>query len=192
MLSVSHFSCVRKGKDFIITGMETLLSPCCKRRVFVHGTCKRKLKTPYGNVFLRLRVMECECGMTHREMPDGIIPHKRYSVEMLCKIIDTSLPDNDESSNSIDEILFPNQRSQEEPEEEQEKFACDACMRDLSVCQRLVKWVLWFIEYAQSIEATQSCSAEVPESLCDKLRHYIRAVVNSGKWKQHDFAMRDQ
>ncbi len=44
----------------------------------------------------RLRVMKCRsCGRTHRELPDEIIPYKRYSVEMV-ESIAASEPGNHE------------------------------------------------------------------------------------------------
>jgi len=182
MINVSRFTCIRKEEIFIITGMEDQPSPCCRDKLSVHGTCKRKLKAFGGTAVMRLRVMECKCGKTHREMPDGIIPYERYSAEMLCAIFSEGSPvdciDNAEEK-PIDDILFPMK----------EEYACDAGMCDKSVRQRIVEWISWFLAYVESIEELRSSLKDTYNSLCSKLRHYVSVVVNSGRWKQHRFAM---
>lgn len=178
MITVSRFTCIRKEEIFIITGMEDQPSPCCRKKLSVHGTCKRGLKTDSGCARMRLRVMECECGKTHREIPDGIIPYERYSAEMLCAILagdsTDDRPDSTEEK-SIDDILFPTKA----------KFACDARMCDKSVRQRIVEWITWFLAYAESIEELRSSLKSTYNSLSSKLRHYVSVVVNSGRWIQH-------
>ncbi len=125
---------------------------------------------------MRLRVMECECGKTHREMPDGIIPYKRYSAEMLCAIFEEASMDSaDGTEESIDDIFFPKKK----------EFASDTKICDKSVRQRIVEWITWFLAYAESIREIRSCLKSTYKSLNSKLRHYVSIVVNSGRWIQH-------
>ena len=156
-------------------------SPCCNGVLFVHGTCRRRIKATGGDAVLRLRVMECaDCGTTHRELPDGIVPRKRYSAEMLCAIFNGVTPENDDKSNgSIDAIISS----------EKDEYACDRLICDASVRKRIIAWLSWFLMYAQNIAGTDSRQDDLPDSMCSKLRQYVRDIVNRGKWKQHRFAV---
>lgn len=179
MISVTRFTCIRKDGIFIITGMEEILSPCCHGDLFVHGTCRRKLKAAGGDKILRLRVMECaECGTTHRELPNGIVPRKRYSAEMLCAIFNGFMPENDDNG-SIDSIVSS----------EKEEYASDRLMCDASVRERIIAWLSWFWEYAQSIAKTDSRQDAFTGSMCSQLSQYVRVIVNRREWKQHRFAV---
>ena len=180
MVNVSRFTCVRKEGIFIITGLEDVLSPCCGKKLTVHGTCKRQLKTTGGEAKLQLRVMDCECGKSHREMPDGIVPYRRYSAEMICMIFGEDSPEfTDNTDVTIDDILFPTK----------DEYACDASMCDKSVRQRIIDWVAWFLAYAESIEEIRLFLKSSYNSLRSKLRHYVSIVVNNGKWIQHRLAV---
>ena len=181
MINVSQYTCVRKEGIYIITVMEDLPCPCCEGFLFVHGTCRRSLKTGNGKVSLRLRVMECrDCGTTHRETPGGIVPYKRYSARMLCFIFNDIIPDESgHDAGSVDDYIVP----------EQETDAADAGICDISVRQRIIEWLSWFFAYAQSVEEKQFRVQNISGSLCAKLRYYVRFIVNSGKWIQHRFAM---
>ena len=180
MINVSRFTCIRKAEIFIVTGMEDLACPCCGEKLFVHGTCKRHLKATGGNAILRLRVMECErCRTTHREMPKGIVPYRRYSAEMLCVICSGQLMERKEDSSSIDTLISS----------DKDEYASDACICDVSVTQRIIKWLSWFLACAQNMEEIRSDYSFVSDSLCDQLKHCVRIIVNSGKWKQHHFAV---
>ena len=160
--------------------MEDLPCPCCGGKLFVHGTCKRHLKATGGNAILRLRVMECErCRTTHREMPNGLVPYKHYSAEMLCAIFSGNLTESQEDTSSIDTRIAS----------EKEEFAGDTCICDVSVRQRIIQWLSWFMTIVRNKEEISSDCTFFSDSICSKLKHYVRIVVNSGKWKQHHFAV---
>lgn len=161
--------------------MEDLPCPCCGGNLFVHGTCKRHLKATGGNAILRLRVMECRrCGATHREMPEGLVPYKHYSAEMLCAIFSGYLPESQEETSSIDTLISPVKG----------EYAGDACICDMSVRQRIIKWLSWFFAFAQSItEETSFDRIFSSDSVCSKLKSDVRIIVNNGKWRQHHFAV---
>lgn len=160
--------------------MEDLPCPYCDGKLFVHGTCKRQLKATGIKATLRLRVMECErCGTTHREMPKGLVPYRRYSAEMLCAICSGQLMERKEDPSSIDTLISS----------VKDEYATDACICDASVRQRIIKWLSWFLAYAQNIEIIRSDFSFFSDSLCRKLKHCVRIIVNSGKWKQHHFAV---
>lgn len=63
--------------------------PCCSKcgkRMTVHGTCERNIRTleyPNGIVHV-LRVLDCKpCNRSHREVPDFIVPHRSYSYDYM-------------------------------------------------------------------------------------------------------------
>lgn len=161
-----------------MTGLEDLPCPYCDGALFVHGTCKRKLKVTGGKVTLRLRVMKCsKCGATHREMPNGLVPYRRYSAEMLCAIFNGQLPESNENTESVDALTS----------QEQNEYAEDVCMCDTSIRKRIIEWILLFLARGQDMEETHS--DPVSTSICSRLKHYVRIIVNSGRWKQHRFVV---
>ena len=138
------------------------------------------MKATGGNAILRLRVMECsKCGATHREMPNGLIPYKQYSADMFCAICTGHLPESDEDDLSVDKFT-----SQERKDHADDIFMCD-----ISIRQRIMKWLSWFLACVQAMDEIHSDQISISESICGKLKSYIRVIVNSGKWKQHHFAM---
>lgn len=162
-----------------MTGLEDLPCPCCGGDLYVHGTCKRNLKVTGGKVTLRLRVMECsKCETTHREMPNGLVPYKRYSAEMLCAIFNGHLPENDKDAKSVDALTSP----------KWDEYADDVCMCDISIRQRIIEWLLWFLARGQDMEETYS-SLISADSICSRLKYYVRIIVNSGRWEQHRFVV---
>lgn len=64
--------------------------PVCGGHLTLRSSKDRGIKDLYGNAaVVWLRIMECEkCGKTHRELPDFIIPYKRYTVEAIASIMD--------------------------------------------------------------------------------------------------------
>ena len=92
MISLTRFTLIRKGTELIVSSLEDLPCSLCGGDLFVHGTCKRKLREISGETStLRLRVMECKkCGHTHRELIKGIAPHRRYSIDLICAICKAS------------------------------------------------------------------------------------------------------
>ncbi|NLI91776.1 MAG: hypothetical protein GX434_06080 [Peptococcaceae bacterium] len=55
--------------------------PCCGNDLKVIGSRKRKSKTPDGQTkILIIRRLRClSCSRIHHELPDGLVPYKRYA-----------------------------------------------------------------------------------------------------------------
>ena len=91
MVIVTQFAQYCRNHVCYIMGMEEISCPACGGRLFVHGTCRRRMKDETEQVReLRLRVLECEaCGRTHRELPDLLVPYRRYSAKAICAMAET-------------------------------------------------------------------------------------------------------
>ncbi len=180
MISVALFGCVCKAGTFIISGTETIPCPNCKGKLFFRGTCKRKLKTSEKDIELRLRVLECrQCGRTHRELPNGIIPYKRYSAKMIYDIFSLWREDEPIQKESSDTDKDVDSYIPKDKEEIiRDRYICDSPMHE-----RIQKWLCWFIAYAESI-LDANLYKNITYSPAQKLRFYVRKVVNSGQWKK--------
>ncbi len=186
MISVSRFTCLCKddaGKKLvIITGLEDVPCPNCGGTLFVHGTCRRWLKLISRRVLLRLRVFQCRnCHKTHRELPDDIIPCKRYSASALstaCHAIDIA--------DAVDDTDFGESPVLQSPGVPAEDVrVCDPVIR-----KRIKDWLFCFFAYARIILHTTQRRENTKESspLCllyFRLKQYTHALVNQGKWVQH-------
>jgi hypothetical protein len=180
MISVTRFTLIRKGSELIVTGMEDLPCPDCSGKLYVHGTCKRKLKTVTGETdTLRLRVMECTmCGHTHRELIEGIVPYRQYSIDLICAICEPS-------DASVAEPCITDESLAEDPK------AYDTYICEDSVRSRIISWISWFIAYMREIDLYQGQHwPDQHSSLSILLKKGVRAIVNSGRWKiQHQIVM---
>ena len=91
MISVSYFTKVRKGSKWVILNKEQSVCPVCGGNLRVHGTCTRKVQHGECTHIYHLRVLKCRCcGKTHRELPNDIIPYKRYGVDTFCEIAEST------------------------------------------------------------------------------------------------------
>ena len=88
MVKIHSYRIVKKegsGNIWHIKPEETPLCPTCNGQVTVAGSRKRKTRgidgTPAWYVFRRLYCGNC--GVTHHEIPDIVIPYKRYSTEAI-------------------------------------------------------------------------------------------------------------
>lgn len=91
MISIAQYELSCNGDTTKILSKESSLCPICGGALKVHGTCTRKVR--YGDCIHKyhLRVLKCQCcGKTHRELPDSLIPYKRYGVEAFCEIAESS------------------------------------------------------------------------------------------------------
>jgi len=88
MISIARFRVERNGNLLVVRGLELLPCPVCEGELFCRGTCRRKTRSAYGETTLyQLRVLQCRhCGKTHRELPEPIVPHKRYDAEAIIQI----------------------------------------------------------------------------------------------------------
>jgi hypothetical protein len=73
-------SWLRRAPAFFVRCAEVVPSPCCNEKLFVIGSRGRKLVHATGEqselVIRRLRC--CGCRKIHHELPDCIVPYKRY------------------------------------------------------------------------------------------------------------------
>lgn len=154
-------------KDGLIyfTSQEEIPCPGCAGKLYVHGTCKRKLRTGNDGVKLyRLRVMECRvCGKTHRELPGNIIPYKRMDLESVSGLAQISHVDN---LNNL----------------------------EASTWRRVRTWMLRFLAYAIELlncpcEEDRDFPSLTPECAHEYLAYGIKRVVNMGQWIQHCLAL---
>ena len=88
MVSLSRFRKKYKDDLVIIVAQEILSCPCCEGDLFVRGTCRRQAINSAGSkVQYQLRVLQCrDCRRTHRELPDPLVPYKRYDGEAIMYI----------------------------------------------------------------------------------------------------------
>ena len=164
MISILHYTEYLHGGVRFITSAESVGCPVCGERLFVHGTCRRKCITPDGVVVLGLRVMECRnCHRTHRELPCGVVPYKRYCAEIIADCRGDVCPD------SIGEI--------------------SAFLR----LKAWLRWFLEYAEkVTAALSASYGADLSVPGSLtpAERLTAFVRITVNSGFWQQHRSALR--
>lgn len=97
MIIITQYGYKRKGGRIKILSYEDSCCPICGGRLKVHGTCNRKAWTPADNsdnsdivqVEYSLRILECtQCGKTHRELPNELVPYKRYSLSLICEEVE--------------------------------------------------------------------------------------------------------
>lgn len=90
MVSQQEYSPYKKDGRIYVYGRNMPCCPDCGRRMKVHGTYERKLRTsryPDGIQHV-MRVLDCEpCRISHREVPDFIVPRKSYSYDYMCAVI---------------------------------------------------------------------------------------------------------
>ncbi len=186
MISLSRFSLFRKGEELIVISLEDRPCPICGGKLVVHGTCKRKLKDLSGETkTLRLRVMECtQCGKTHRELIEGIAPYRRYDIDLICAIYETS-------DTGVAESCFVAEgntdASSTESLETHDTYICDESVRN-----RVVSWVSWLLAYIKKLGLCQSQRQSYQQhfSLASHIKEGVREIVNSGRWKiQHQFVV---
>ena len=67
---------------FVISGTEPLTCPICGGKLAAYDRKKRKVHTrSSGIIVLLLRRLRCkDCGRLHTELPDFLVPYKRYSL----------------------------------------------------------------------------------------------------------------
>jgi len=86
---------------FFVRSMEQIPCPCCGELLNVIGSRRRKYLTsqslPQVVVIRRLRC--CHCGRIHHELPDILVPYKRYS----CEAIEPVVADESSLSVAVDE-----------------------------------------------------------------------------------------
>ena len=91
---------------FVISGTEPLTCPICGGKLAAYDRKKRKVHTrSRGIIVLRLRRLRCkDCGRFHTELPDFLVPYKRYSRENIEDVLAgsrTGSPDDERTRDKI-------------------------------------------------------------------------------------------
>jgi hypothetical protein len=85
-------SWLKRSQVFLVRCVETVHSPCCGEHLKVIGSRQRKLHTSAGEikkfVIRRLRCMGCR--QIHHELPDCIVPYKRYESACVEQVVSDS------------------------------------------------------------------------------------------------------
>lgn len=167
MIIVAYNFVECNSEDVIrLRGAEIVPCPICGGRLKVHGSCRRKLQiTSRDTVIYHLRVMKCcECGKTHRELPDGVIPYKRMSADHFTQV--ARVPAESALTGRELENVEPN------------------------TWRRIAAWMRWFLQYVRPVLAVVGLTP-LPAAFCvgdmtaRQTEHFVRLVVNSGFWLQH-------
>jgi hypothetical protein len=81
---------------FFVRSTETVPCPCCGQELEVIGSRKRICKqSGCDDLWLIIRRMRCiseSCGKIHHELPDMLVPYKRYAAEHIEQVVSTSAP----------------------------------------------------------------------------------------------------
>lgn len=85
-------SWLRSSPAFFVRCVETVLSPCCGKCLRVIGSRKRKLLINTGEAkLLVIRRLRCKsCRQIHHELPDCIVPYKRYESACVEQVVSES------------------------------------------------------------------------------------------------------
>lgn len=87
-LTRQEYSLHHRGNIIVLKRQTNGCCPICQEKLYVHGTCQRKLRSIERIYTVRLRVMRCgSCGKTHRELPHFLVPYKRYGLNAICEIL---------------------------------------------------------------------------------------------------------
>jgi hypothetical protein len=83
---------LRRHQVFFVRCAEVVPSPCCGEEMHVIGSRKRKIVSGGGDprVLVIRRMRCCKCRRIHHELPDCIVPFKRYESECLEHVVSQS------------------------------------------------------------------------------------------------------
>ena len=163
MISIAQYELSCNGDTTKILSKESSLCPICGGALKVHGTCTRKVR--YGDCIHKyhLRVLKCQCcGKTHRELPDSLIPYKRYGVEAFCEIAEST----------------------------EARHTCETSTW-LRIRSWLAWFICYAQNIATGLIAANllPMTFHPGYTLRQQTVHFVRLVANSGNWIQHRSAM---
>ena len=98
MVIVSDYELVENSKKddfvFFVRSMEQIPCPCCSGVLKVIGSRKRKSVSDSGNIkILVVRRLRCiVCNRIHHELPDILVPYKRYDRKSIETVLDGQQP----------------------------------------------------------------------------------------------------
>lgn len=74
---------------FLVKSTEQIPCPCCGDKLLVIGSRKRKYRNKAGETnILIIRRLRCnKCNKIHHELPDIIVPYKRYDSESIEAVV---------------------------------------------------------------------------------------------------------
>ncbi|WP_407653184.1 DUF6431 domain-containing protein [Alicyclobacillus acidoterrestris] len=80
--------------EFFVRSEECIPCPCCQGQLVVCGSRRRRYTQSNGDqLTLIIRRLRCtECHRIHHELPDILVPYKRYDRESIEQIITESSP----------------------------------------------------------------------------------------------------
>ncbi|MFC7801740.1 DUF6431 domain-containing protein [Bacillus subtilis] len=75
--------------EFLVRGAGRVPSPCCGKDMLVRDTKNRKAKDQTGQIKIyNIRRLQCtNCQSLHHELPDLLIPYKRYEAECIESVL---------------------------------------------------------------------------------------------------------
>lgn len=171
MIIIMDYSleCKANSSSLYVKSKEIVPCPCCDGRLNVCGSRKRGLLQADGScTTLIIRVLQCvDCKRTHRELPDIVIPYKRYESD----VFETILADTEHRDKLVD---YP-------------------CEQRTAI--RIKLWFYLMHHYFEGIirSLNESFHIEAPVTLplyplsnqpAGWLKHLVRSVVNSSRWQQ--------
>lgn len=85
-------SWLKSQPAFFVRCAESIVSPCCGEKLVVIGSRLRKLVSGEGEMKrLVIRRLRCEqCRKIHHELPDCIVPYKRYESDCIEQVVTQS------------------------------------------------------------------------------------------------------
>ena len=85
MIILKNYSVVKKNDYYYIISKKNSICPKCNNILKVHDNKKRKIISIDGKVYVfKLRRLKCKnCKTLHIELPDIIIPYKKYSKDAI-------------------------------------------------------------------------------------------------------------
>ena len=89
MIITSRYHCVQESQDTIrICSFQDVVCDQCDKKMIVHDSRKRGVLDRDGKkYYIRHRRLQCrDCGCCHSELPDFLLPYKRYSGEVILQI----------------------------------------------------------------------------------------------------------
>ena len=162
-----------KTGRFHVKNTEVAVCPVCSKKLKVIGSRKRGIIKYNGKkIPLQIRRLKCEdCNEIHHELPDIIVPYKRYSTPTIEKIL--------LDKNSIK----------------------DDCLCEISTISRMKSWFNAHREYfqctLQSLQLLYNQDNEIYKKISELiplenyerlstgwLKTLVRMLVNSNKWVQ--------
>ena len=157
MIIIRNYRLEEKGGLFYVIAMETSHCPICQGMLYKRGTRRRAVsKNEEDKHILSIRRLYCErCKCIHHELPDCVVPYKRYGTEVIENIVtnDTQTKVHEEPASCSD-----------------------------GTKRRILGWWTAVMHYFLSVLQTLSQKFKVSFSSPPAFKELVRAVTNSNNW----------